>query len=131
VLLVPEAAQFAVGVGELRQGRLFGRRPERLRPIPAGAVVGGQAVGGDGAQPAAEGAGTLALEAGQLADEDAHDFLGDVLGVGAQRRVLLEPVADERPDRSSSRRHADSSGAVRSRSSRLADVSTMAPSHAE
>ena len=36
---------------------------------------------GDGAQPAAEGTVPPALEAGQFADENAHDFLNDVLGL--------------------------------------------------
>jgi hypothetical protein len=59
--------------------------------------VGGQAVAGDGAQPAPEGAGALTLEVGQLPDEDRHDVLDDVLGLGAEARVAKQPAVDERP----------------------------------
>src|SRR5262249_8742547 len=66
-------------------------------PAAARAVVVAEPVSGDGAQPAAERAGSPALEARQFVDEDGHHFLDDVLGLLAEARVAQQPAAKEGP----------------------------------
>jgi hypothetical protein len=55
-----------------------------------------QAVGSDGAEPAAKRPGPLALEARQLPDQDGQDFLNEVLGLLAQGGIAQQPAVDQR-----------------------------------
>src|SRR5262249_15329320 len=73
------------------------RRAKGHGPVLAGAVVGTQAMSGDGAEPATKRALPLAVEARQLANEDPHDLLHDVLGLVAERGIAEQPAVDQRP----------------------------------
>src|SRR5579884_3737661 len=90
-------AQITAGVRELSERRIADFWPDTAWPAAAFAVIRLQAVDGDLAQPTAERAGALPVEARQLTHQHAHDFLHQVVNLSTQARVSSQPGPDQRP----------------------------------
>jgi hypothetical protein len=71
----------------LGKGTLIERPTDGFRPLLPGPMVSQDAMHRNGPQPSAEGAVALALEAGELAHQDMHDILDDILGFIPKLRI--------------------------------------------
>src|SRR5262245_56530987 len=97
MLLVPQPAQTTIGVLQLC------RRPLQVA-ISCGSGTGlarspevTQAIGKNGAKPAAKGTGApIVLKLWQFADDDCQHVLHQVVGIGRLQMMATQPVAQER-----------------------------------
>src|SRR5437899_6990863 len=97
MLFVPEPAEGTVGIRKLVEHFLKMAAAGCQRAVAPGMKESAQAVHGNRAQPAAEGAGSkVVTKVWQLANEDGKNFLNQVLGIGPLQQVAVKPATDER-----------------------------------